>query len=324
MKPAAFAAAAIAIAATALVSSCAPMSGTAAPELSRDPGVVVEYQHASREHVSDPGLPSAPPYPSHAEVSAEKAVADSARSLVTSGARRWRVESPLSEPLAGGDARRVRARVTDGLTSGDLDAIVFDSRRCGIRVLDQPDSNAGGGAIASAMRAAGAIGGVNGGYFTPEFQPLGLMISDGKPTGKFVRSALLGGVVVSTNDRPRLLWRDEYTREAATTDLVQSGPRLVDAQRALAKLDRQKTRPRTFIATDGKSEWAIGIVRSITLGDLAEMLATPGVLADLQVARALNLDGGRSTAIWMRTAAGEISEPGWSTVRNFIAIVPRS
>lgn len=209
--------------------------------------------------------------------------------------------------------------------TADLQAIVFDSRLCGIHVLDQPDSNAGGGAIASAMRAAGAIGGVNGGYFTPEFQPLGLMISGGKSTGKFVASTLLGGVVVSTKGRPRLLWRDEYTREAATTDIVQSGPRLVDAQRALAKLDRQKTRPRTFIATDGKSQWAIGIVRSVTLGDLAEMLATPGVLADLQVARALNLDGGRSSAIWMRTAAGEeISEPGWSTVRNFIAIVPRS
>ena len=221
--------------------------------------------------------------------------------------------------------KRLTVRVTDGSVTADLQAIIFDSRRCSIRVIDQPDASAGGSAIASAMRAAGAIGGVNGGYFTPEFQPLGLMIASGKPTGKFAGSTLLGGVIVSTNGTPRLLWRDEYTRQAGTTDLVQAGPRLVDANRALAKLDRQKTRPRTFIATDGRGQWAIGTVKSVTLGDLAEMLAAPGILADFHISRALNLDGGRSTAIWMRTASGEeMSDPGWSTVRNFIAIVPRS
>jgi hypothetical protein len=38
----------------------------------------------------------------------------------------------------------------------------------------------------------------------------------------------------------------------------------------------------------------------------------------------LNLDGGRSTAFYARTNDGrEISQPGWSTVRNYVAVVPR-
>ena len=270
-------------------------------------------------------LPLAPLYPAEATVAAEKPVGKATAPPVGSNTSRWHASELRMEPLAAGDAKRLTARVTDGSVTADLHAIVFDSRRCGIRVIDQPSANAGGSVIASAMRGAGAIGGVNGGYFTPEFESLGLMIASGKPTGKFASSTLLGGVIVSTNGTLRLLWRDEYTRQAGTTDLVQAGPRLVDAHRALGKLDRQKTRPRTFIATDGRDHWAIGTVKSVTLGDLAELLAAPGILADFHISRALNLDGGRSTAIWMRTASGEeISDPGWSTVRNFIAIVPRS
>ena len=280
---------------------------------------------ARQTAIADPKVqPLAPAYPSEAEIAAGHAI-EKSDPATSPSASPWRADQPLSDSLAAGGAVRVRARVTDGSSSAGLEAIVFDSCRCAVRVVDQPYADAGGGAIAAAMRENRAVGGVNGGYFTPEFQPVGLMISAGRPTGAFSTTALLSGVVVSTDDVPRLLWRNEYSRSAGATDLVQAGPRLVDASRPLPSLDRMKRRPRTFIATDGGYTWAAGMVESISLGELAELLASPDVIPGFHVARALNLDGGRSSAIWMRTAAGaEISKPGWSTVRNFIAIVPRS
>lgn len=279
---------------------------------------------AQQAVIADPRpLPLVPAYPSEAEIAAGHAI-EKRDPAASPSASPWRADQPITEALAAGGAVRVKARVTDGTSSASLEAIVFDSRRCAVRVIDQPNADAGGGAIAAAMRESRAVGGVNGGYSTPEFQPVGLMISSGRPTGEFSTSTLLSGVVVTTDGAPRLLWRNEYSQSAGTTDLVQAGPRLVDVSRPLPKLDRMKSRPRTFIATDGRYAWAIGLVKFASLGELAELLASPDIIPGIHVARAINLDGGRSSAIWMRTGAGtEISEAGWSTVRNFIAIVPR-
>ncbi len=237
----------------------------------------------------------------------------------------WRAAgAPESEPLAAGGARRFVIRATNGASKIDLHLVAFDSRQCGIRVIDQPQPHAGGGVIAEAMRAHRAVAGANGGFFTPEFQPLGLMIAGGAKTGTLSSTKLLSGMFLSAGGQPYLIWRGEYAGSNGIIDLVQAGPRLVDAGAPVGGLEKNSPRTRTFIVTDGHHGWALGVARSTTLGDLAELLASPDVIPGIRVARALNLDGGHSSAIWMHTARGaQVSEPGWSTVRNFIAIVPR-
>jgi uncharacterized protein YigE (DUF2233 family) len=237
----------------------------------------------------------------------------------------WRsLEQPAFEPLAGGGAARVTMRAANEDGTVDLDLVVFDSRRCSIRVIDQPQPGAGGGIIVPAMRAHRAVAGVNGGFFTPDFQPLGLMISGGRRTGTIKDAKLLGGMFLSAGGQPYLIWRSEYSSDNGITDLVQAGPRLVDGGVPVGGLATNASRVRTFIATDGHHHWAVGVARSASLAALADLLAAPGIIPNLRVSRALNLDGGNSSAIWMRTARGkEVSQPGWSTVRNFIAIVPK-
>lgn len=95
------------------------------------------------------------------------------------------------------------------------------------------------------------------------------------------------------------------------------GPRPADGS-------QEPKNARTFIATDGKGQWAIGTIKGVGLCELAELLVTPGVMPEMTVKRALNLDGGPSTGLWFRTEDGvEIYEkPGW-IVRNGIAIVPK-
>lgn len=258
---------------------------------------------------------AAPSYPSWEEVPA-------AQPEPAGASFGWRLDAPAEgRPLAGGGATMETLTVSRGGHSVELQLVVFDSRHYDLQVLDQPEDWSGGGKITACMRQAGAAAGVNGGFFTPEFDPMGLMIAGGRTTGTWQSNKLLGGALVVTW-RPRLLWNSEVvTRDAR--HLLQAGPRLIDAGRPVAGLDRKKHATRTFIASDGADRWFFGLAGGVSLGELAEILATPGLTA-FPVHRALNLDGGRSSALYYRSADGrEHSAPGWSTVRNYLAIIPR-
>lgn len=226
-------------------------------------------------------------------------------------------------PIAGGLAWLHSVTVAQGSDTVDLEIVLFDSHSYDLKVIDQPEDWSGGGRIKDCMRAAGAVAGVNGGFFTPQFAPMGLMISAGKETGTRQENKLLTGAVVSCHGSPELLWNAEARDIRNATDLIQAGPRLVDAGKGIAGLERSKEVPRTFIANDGGHRWIFGVARNTSLGELADILSSPGFLPGFTVQRALNLDGGRSSALYVRTAEGrEIVEPGWSTVRNYLGIVP--
>ena len=263
-------------------------------------------------------LPPAPKYPSPQPAPAYPAQPAPAQS------KGWRHVAPVqSEPLVAGGASHHAMRVSDGRATVDLHVVTFSTRQCALHVIDQRDANAGGRVIAPLMRAHRAVAGVNGGFFTPAFEPLGKMIAGGHGTGALSQSKLLSGMVVSAGGKAWLMWRDEFRGDSGVSDLLQAGPRLVSEHAPIAGLDRQASRARTFIATDGSDGWCIGVAKSASLGDLAAMLSTPGLIPAHRVWRALNLDGGNSSAIWMQTRRREISDPGWSTVRNYLALVPR-
>lgn len=237
---------------------------------------------------------------------------------------RWQQASTIRSSALGAGAQlhEFTARSAEG--TAEVSVVIFDSQQCALKVLDQPDSQAGGGVLTSVMRQAGALAGVNGGFFHPDFSTLGLMITSRGQTGQFTRSSLVSGALVVIGQEPYLVWNSEFLGAQGVTQMVQAGPRLVDAGLPLPTLNRIKHATRTFIATDGQRQWALGTVRSTTLAGLGELLASDGLLPGMSVQRALNLDGGRSTALYARQAEGqEISRPGWSTVRNYVAVVPR-
>jgi uncharacterized protein YigE (DUF2233 family) len=224
-------------------------------------------------------------------------------------------------PMAAGAA--YHAFSVGGEDSVDFQVVVFDSARCGLRIVDQPRE---GDAVSlgEALRPTAAIAGVNGGFFTPAFTPLGLVISNGKRVGAVQRSGLLGGVLMVRKGRLQLLWRDEFTLDTGVTELIQAGPRLVANGTAIVGLKASDDRPRTFVATNGEGRWALGICRYASLAALAQILATPGIIPGVEIDRALNFDGGKSTGLWLRTMAGEeVYESEIATVRNFVTIEPR-
>lgn len=263
--------------------------------------------------------PLAPAYPTDDQALAHEAPPAPAFAPTTA---EW---TPISNfkgvPLVG-NASLIEYSLHHQHHAFDLKAVIFDDRQFDLQVIDQPEDWAGGSKISECLRSVGAVAGVNGGFFTPEFAPMGLMLANGRATGTWQSNALLTGVVVVTSHL-QLLWNAEVNPKAAH-QLVQAGPRLVDAGQAVPGLDRKKRSTRTFIATDGAHQWVVGLCEDATLGELAEILATPGLMPAFTVHRALNLDGGRSSALYYRTAEGrEHASPGWSTVRNYLGIIPR-
>lgn len=216
--------------------------------------------------------------------------------------------------------------VFDALAEGrrvEVVLVVFDDRHLTLRVVDQPDANAGAGRVRGIAQELDAAACINGGFFHPDFTPLGLFTADGRSTGRLARTSLVSGAVVVRGGRPALVWNAEAGGHEGAVQVLQAGPRLVHEGRAVPGLDRVKQAARSFVLHDGGHRWALGTARDCSLLELGEILVTAGVLPELKAWRALNLDGGRSTALCARFAeGGELCRPGWRTVRNYLAVVP--
>lgn len=204
-----------------------------------------------------------------------------------------------------------------------IEGFSFEDRQHSFRVVDEEGLAAQRhGGLDPAMRWAGAVAGINGGFFSPEGAPLGLMVADGKRTGRLARGSLTSGLIIRT-ERGLFLWRvAEYEAKGSpeARQLLQAGPFLVDANAKVPGLEATKSRVRSFVAHDGKHGWVIATTSSCTLAGLADALARTAELDGVAIQRALNLDGGSSTGFWI---AGKMTRRPWSKVRNYLAVVPK-
>ena len=68
---------------------------------------------------------------------------------------------------------------------------------------------------------------------------------------------------------------------------------------------------------------AIGFCSEVTLAQLGKILAMRDLAPELKAQRALNLDGGSSSAFWFAGERGPFSIPEQKTVRDFVAVVSK-
>ena len=230
---------------------------------------------------------------------------------------------PLGKVIAW---RKIRVGNPASTSEATLQLVVFDSRRHRLGVWDQESKVHGKHKfLAAAMADAGAVAGVNGGYFHPDFRPVGMVVSGGVRKAEFQRAKLLSGVVAATNSRIYLMRANEFlASKIKPRDALQAGPFVVDAYAKTKGLSTTRPRRRTFVLTDGKYRFAIGSASHLSLAQLGALLSTANLL-DFRVKRALNLDGGSSSGIWIRRPKPEnpLYIPEFARVRNFVYVVGR-
>ncbi len=207
-----------------------------------------------------------------------------------------------------------------------IDAWFFTSASHGLLVLDEGDGGNRYGSLGEALRAEGCVAGINGGYFAADeaSTPLGLLRHGGKQVTPLASGSFaVAGVLYDTGREIRL----ERSRKlsvppARMREAIQGGPFLVEHGRKIAGLNASRRARRSFVATDGKGYWCLGMSTPMTLEELAAWLASGRALGSFRVQTALNMDGGSSSAFWV--AKPQVDKPGVKAVRNYIGIAPRS
>ena len=174
-------------------------------------------------------------------------------------------------------------------------AVTFDRRNYFLKVIDQKEGP--GTEFARAEFAGqGSLAAINGGFFNPDGSPLGLVITDGQSRGAFNSHSFLGTGIID-GENTILSHRKSYQK---SSELLQSGPRLVWNQERLIGLSKSKERPRSFIIWDGNNHFGIGHADRATLQGLANNLqAQP--FEGFHIKYAINLDGGTSCDLWVST-----------------------
>jgi len=233
----------------------------------------------------------------------------------------WTVASSQTEgaSITGVEHRRVVLSEDGTDEEATVELALFSAKAATLRVIDNPT----GDDLASVMRQNRCLAGVNGGYFDPQNAPVGLLISEGKLIAPFRKARLLSGVLVVTKGRVELLRSAEYSSRKKSLAALQCGPFLVDGGQLVAGLNDTRSARRTFILISGTDRVALGFCSSVTLAGLGRILATPRIAPDLKVQRALNLDGGSSSAFSFAAERGPVSIPEQKTVRDFVVVVPK-
>lgn len=213
----------------------------------------------------------------------------------------------------------VERTVTDGTQRATLWIVSFNPKTHTFAVMDNPD---GAFDLGSASEKRGVLAGVNGGYFHPDKKPLGLVIRKGEQIHPQERAKLLSGVISATGSGIAIQRASAFKLTPAVREALQAGPFLVEAGKPIAGLNNTRGAARTVVFQDAKGRAGLLICKSVSLAEMAAILATPAIFPEGKILRALNLDGGSSTALWVRgTPTFYVRE--WKSVRNYLGVIAR-
>ena len=241
--------------------------------------------------------------------------------LAASTQAEWKIVSAESEPgRAGIEHRHV---VVEDAAVGQrvtVDIAVFSAKSTALHVIDNPD----GQSLAAVMKGEKYKCGVNGGYFDTEFKPIGLRVADGTTLSPLRRARLITGILLQSDRGIDVVRVSEFSRAKKIIAAVQSGPFLVEGNKRIRGLNDAQLARRTFAGIATNDRAFLGFCSDVSLAQLANILATAPIAADSKIRRAMNLDGGSSSAFWFaRDDSSAFSISGRKPVRDFVGVVPK-
>ena len=241
--------------------------------------------------------------------------------ITTTARAEWKIVSTESEPgRAGTEHRHV---VVEDAAAGQrvaIDVAVFSAKSTALRVIDNPD----GQSLGAVMKREKCVCGVNGGYFDTEFKPIGLRVADGATFSPLRRARLITGILLQSDRGIDVVRVSEFSRTKKIITAVQSGPFLVEGNKRIRGLNDSQLARRTFAGLATNDRALLGFCSDVSLAELANILATAPIAADSKIRRAMNLDGGSSSAFWFAREDGSaFSISGRKPVRDFVGIVPK-
>lgn len=243
--------------------------------------------------------------------------------FATAARGEWQIVAGNTEAsaTAGVEHRQVVIRDFENSGQATIDVALIAAKSGKLRVIDNP---AGAETLADAMQRRNCVAGVNGGYFDPNFRPIGLLVSEGVVISPLTRARLLTGVLCASPNGLEIVRLREFSQKRKFDDAVECGPFLIDLGKRVRGLDDIRSARRTFAGLARGGNAALGVSSDLTLAQLSDVLSSVALRDDFKIWRALNLDGGSSSAFWFARREGNpfsISEE--KRVRDFVGIGPR-
>jgi hypothetical protein len=235
----------------------------------------------------------------------------------------WTQVSSQSEPSAakGLEHRYVVVEESGSGERASLELAIFSTKSCRLRIVDQATEPRV--ELEEAMVRGNFLAGVNGGYFDPEYKPIGLLVVDGTIVAPLQKARLLSGVLSASPKKVQIARVGEFSMIPKPDNAVECGPMIADLGKSVRGLESTKLARRTFVALGAGDKAALGFCSDVTLADVSNILSIV-TIPNFKIQRAMNLDGGSSSAFWFKRANGSafsISEE--KVVRDFVAIAPK-
>ena len=180
----------------------------------------------------------------------------------------------------------------------------FDTKKVHLSIGYQPDQPL---QLKDWMKQSNAIAIINGGYFDQQNRATALLISDGQVHGSSYQDCCgmlaadsAGNVTIqSLHDQPY----DPGTQQLQQA--TQSRPMLIMAGKRTQFQETAAASPRSVVAMDnqGRLLFIVSPAQAFSVDELADLLQQ----SDLSLKTALNMDGGTSTGLYLRSGSQQVS-----------------
>lgn len=195
-------------------------------------------------------------------------------------------------------------RLVAGDRSGFVTVVRLDPKAYKISVKYDVDNP---GRVREWFEALKPLAVINGGYFDENGRPTALVIFDGIRRGDSYTG--FGGMIVINSQGEfelRSLREQPFDPNEEIQQAMQSSPMLIQPGGVVSDFEEDQDRSRrTVIARD--SQGRILLIASNTLIFTLSEFAQALKASDLELDAALNMDGGRSTGLFLRTPAASVA-----------------
>ncbi|WP_267257297.1 phosphodiester glycosidase family protein [Coxiella endosymbiont of Ornithodoros maritimus] len=171
---------------------------------------------------------------------------------------------------------------------------------------------------AQAAKIKNTVLAINGGFFTPDLEPLGLRISNNKALSSLKRIRWWG-IFMIKNNRAAITSPQNYRYSPEINFAIQAGPRLIIDGR-IPKL-RAGSAQRSALGVTPTGDIIIAITDNNLLLTATQLAI---LLKKLGCSNALNLDGGTSSQLFVHTNNFLLQIPSLRPVADLILVKIRS
>ncbi|HEY6197282.1 MAG TPA: phosphodiester glycosidase family protein [Candidatus Binatia bacterium] len=226
----------------------------------------------------------------------------------------------------GAEFRRISLERNDPYQAMQLKIVRFDSRWIEPRVVHSAEYRLTSASVKTLAEKSGALAIINANYFDERHMALGFFKTGSEKNATISKSPLFTGIFAIKDRIPFIMHRDQFDPEQADQAL-QAGPLLLAKGSPLTVTrGADKQFRRSVIGIDAARRLVIAVTDNLfgglTWTELQELFGAPEWR--IETPDLMNLDGGGSTQLQVKTASFEEYVPGTAEVPVAIGFFPKS